>query len=247
MEEEEKKREEKNYKIYFVIFITLLIISILWVIFAPMILTLSSESFDFTHTGEIGDTIGGIAAPVVGLLSAIGIYFSFNAQIQANKKISDQIFKSHQETNFTFMINELDKLKIEFYEFSFGRSSKGVLDYFLDQMKYYVNKESRIVANVPDFNDGLNLFDILMYEMEIYLNQLEEIKLSDEHRIAIKTKIWFYFLKSFKSNFEKVNEWSCTDPIEQRDDFSQRSETIKSRVEIIVRRINKFNPQLSEK
>jgi hypothetical protein len=40
---------------------------------------------DFTSTGQIGDTIGGITAPIVNLISAILIYLSFRQQLLANE------------------------------------------------------------------------------------------------------------------------------------------------------------------
>ncbi|MBW8244022.1 hypothetical protein K1F50_14535 [Muricauda oceani] len=38
----------------------------------------------FSDTGEIGDTIGGISAPFIGLVAAFLVYKSFEAQIKAN-------------------------------------------------------------------------------------------------------------------------------------------------------------------
>lgn len=43
------------------------------------------ESWDFSDTGQIGDTIGGISAPIINLIGAFLVYFSFKAQITANK------------------------------------------------------------------------------------------------------------------------------------------------------------------
>jgi hypothetical protein len=51
----------------------------------PWLLTRTWVSvIDFSSTGQIGDTIGGITAPFVGLLSALLIYRAFVVQVKAN-------------------------------------------------------------------------------------------------------------------------------------------------------------------
>lgn len=45
----------------------------------PALLTL----FDYSQTGQIGDTIGGIASPIIGILGAMLVYLSFQEQIDA--------------------------------------------------------------------------------------------------------------------------------------------------------------------
>jgi len=43
------------------------------------------DSWDFSDTGQIGDTIGGVTAPIINLIGAFLVYISFKAQIDANK------------------------------------------------------------------------------------------------------------------------------------------------------------------
>jgi len=68
-----------------------LIVGILFVILSPFIFTRPFGVFNFTDTGTIGDTIGGITAPITSLLGSILVYFALKAQIDANKLIQDQI------------------------------------------------------------------------------------------------------------------------------------------------------------
>jgi len=51
----------------------------------------SYPSWHFTTTGQIGDTIGGLTAPIIGLLNAILVYVTISVQIEANKKVQGQI------------------------------------------------------------------------------------------------------------------------------------------------------------
>lgn len=47
----------------------------------PFILSQFSSSLNFTQTGQIGDTIGGITGTVISFMGAIIVYLAFQAQI----------------------------------------------------------------------------------------------------------------------------------------------------------------------
>ena len=69
---------------------------LLWVgvpfcLLTPLIFTRSLGYFDFTNTGNIGDTIGGITAPFINILGAILVFLALKAQIQANLIVQEQI------------------------------------------------------------------------------------------------------------------------------------------------------------
>lgn len=73
----------------------IVLIFILWVLVSPILFTQFSI-VSFSHdgsTGQIGDTIGGITAPAIGLLSAILLYLALTKQIENNNIIV-------QESNF---------------------------------------------------------------------------------------------------------------------------------------------------
>lgn len=82
-----------NYKI------VLLIIGITLMLFGSLAIFTQPyywKTFDFSQTGQIGDTIGGITAPIINVIGAILIYLSFKAQIRANK-IQFQLFSQEIE------------------------------------------------------------------------------------------------------------------------------------------------------
>lgn len=65
----------------------LLVIGITFILLSLYIFTRPAyfESWDFSNTGQIGDTIGGITAPIINLLGALLVYISFQEQVKANK------------------------------------------------------------------------------------------------------------------------------------------------------------------
>ena len=55
------------------------------------------ERFNFSETGQIGDTIGGITAPFMSLIGAFLVFYALKAQVKANELIQDQIEKDNYE------------------------------------------------------------------------------------------------------------------------------------------------------
>jgi len=55
-----------------------------------------NERFNFSVTGQIGDTIGGITAPFLNLIGAFLVFYALQAQVKANELIQDQIDKDNE-------------------------------------------------------------------------------------------------------------------------------------------------------
>lgn len=64
--------------------------AITWIIAFASVFLFTSEAFAprfvFTKTGEIGDTIGGITAPIIGVIGAALTFLAFFIQYKANEK-----------------------------------------------------------------------------------------------------------------------------------------------------------------
>lgn len=84
----------------------------------PAILTYKDWSImDFSNTGPIGDTIGGITAPFMSLIGGGLVYLALREQIKANKIITDQIGLAQWEKRIMYFKNELDNFT---YSYSIG-------------------------------------------------------------------------------------------------------------------------------
>ena len=57
---------------------------IIFAFVSPWLFTRGWTKIDFSNTGQIGDTIGGLTAPFINLLSAILVYLAFKEQIESN-------------------------------------------------------------------------------------------------------------------------------------------------------------------
>lgn len=72
-------------------------------------------NWNLSDTGNIGETIGGITAPIFGLLGAVLIYLSFQAQIEANrvqlKKMEEDKIQSSKKAVFENYMRSFDEIK----------------------------------------------------------------------------------------------------------------------------------------
>lgn len=69
-----------------------LAIGIILILIAPFVVTRQAifSEFDFHETGQIGDTIGGITAPILSLVGSILVFLALKAQINANAIVINQ-------------------------------------------------------------------------------------------------------------------------------------------------------------
>lgn len=71
--------------------------------FTPYIFTRNGV-VDFSNTGQIGDTIGGIMNPFIGIVSIIVMFLAFYMQFKANKILQSQYEKNQFENLFFEML-----------------------------------------------------------------------------------------------------------------------------------------------
>jgi hypothetical protein len=106
------------------------------IIVAPFIFTRNGLTFlDFTETGQIGDTIGGITAPFINMAGAILLYYTLMAQINANKTTQEQITTQHEIDDINQLYNNLkddiDKFRYESYNNSTNNKEETGKDIYI--------------------------------------------------------------------------------------------------------------------
>lgn len=105
----------------------LIIIAIVLAIFAffsPLIFT-RSGIVDFSDTGEIGDTIGGIMNPFIGMASIIVMFLAFYMQFKANQTMQFQ-FKINQFENQFFEMLKTHKENSNIISTTHYESEEGI-------------------------------------------------------------------------------------------------------------------------
>lgn len=107
------------------------VVVILLCFLAVIIFTLPSliGQFNLSTKGNIGDAIGGITAPLIGIISSILLYMALSRQVESN---IDQRLKNESDIIF-LLLNQLDSEISNFY-FKYNEGKEGKEK---EEIKYY--------------------------------------------------------------------------------------------------------------
>lgn len=175
METDIKKKEIKNWDTVTIILLILSGLIILFSFFAPYFFTKSAKNsdLDFTATGAIGDTLGGIMNPFIALVGILLTFLAFYMQIKANQ-IQKQIFFDgleieKQKENDSERKEHLTRLKV----------TKALLN---SMIKYYklsgnqLNDYSKLEKEQPLKTNTFNSSTSSSYQNFLKLDLLETYK-----------------------------------------------------------------------
>lgn len=156
------------------------VIGIIATLIAPTLMTRGLSEYDFTTTGQVGDTIGGTTAPIVGLLSIIFLIWTLWEQISFNKKqkdiSADDQFKSTFFNLLQVQRDIIDKISGEF-------SYLGHLvyeEYPKQNNEITIKKENKIFATIENNQNkedkkisGLEFFKSSRYQLRLIYEALD--------------------------------------------------------------------------
>ena len=155
------------------------IVGVLVLCLLPFLLTRKSISFlDYSTTGQIGDTIGGITGPIIALIAALLTFLAFWIQVQANKVQTRQFDKQDTDTkidrfenkfyqllnihrenvteiNISNVVNSRKAFVSMFKEFKFG--------YYSLKYVYKAQKKKRTINKILDEQDFVNISFIIFF------------------------------------------------------------------------------------
>jgi hypothetical protein len=100
------RKDQKPSSVKTNIKVLLVISGVLLILTSPWIFV---QLHEFEKTGDIGDTIGGITSPFVGLLGAIFVYYALREQIKANDMTVKQFADQDKD-------NKINRFENRFYE-----------------------------------------------------------------------------------------------------------------------------------
>ncbi|WP_312338565.1 putative phage abortive infection protein [Sphingobacterium sp.] len=162
------KYTEFSPTIKFLIWVALLLILIgFWM---PFLFTRKAliADFDFTSTGAIGDTFGGILNPFVALAAVIVTGLAFYMQYQANQQIQDQ-FKVQQFESQFYKLLDFHRENVKEMSFSlYGEDADG-----RKVFKLIVQQIETAYGEISPFFENLNLDGIVKND---FLASIKSIK-----------------------------------------------------------------------
>ena len=104
---------QKSYKIISKIFVTISLLLVVFGCFAPWLFTGEGcERLDFTGTGQIGDTIGGLMGPFIAMAGVFLTFVAFLMQVRANEIQREQLHKSFNIKQLEHKIESLHALQL---------------------------------------------------------------------------------------------------------------------------------------
>lgn len=103
----------KSYKIISIISVAISLLLVIGGCFAPWLFTGEGcDRLDFTKTGQIGDTIGGVMGPFIAMAGVFLTFVAFLMQVRANEIQREQLHKSFNLKQLEHKIESLHALQL---------------------------------------------------------------------------------------------------------------------------------------
>ena len=196
----------------------LIIMLLVLILLLPFFITRTLGFIDFSETGQIGDTIGGITAPIIGFVSAILIFVSFRAQIKANKIQFEIILEDRKNStnenyfkNIETLISSIEKADEIDLENSFNTltSSFTEIDNINSKPRYDKDESlssllSSIYPSLSHLTYHLSLFIQIKKKLDsaIYMEELD--------KTFFMATIKLIYLKNFRTELTRlINAYSA--------------------------------------
>ena len=196
-----------------------LLFGILLVMVSPFLLIHPAFLHLFSGKGDIGNAIGGITSPFVGLIGAILVYLSFEQQIEANQiqreALRNEILQDQIKNEYNTLEKHLAEIKDEFYNLKYKRGllstqlnhpnkektyqGDAALEAYSNDIKNYGDL---IYLDTIEFEYGIRYLLLLINTFD---EQLSESIIPDQQKYYLaKTFLYFYEAK-IKWQMELLN------------------------------------------
>jgi hypothetical protein len=178
-----------------------------------------NKVWDFSETGQIGDTIGGIMGPFINLFAAVLVFISFKEQVKANH-IQSKALQEEKTSNqdmrelnrYQGMSDEIktNTTNLEFIVYQNGYSHEngtipGINRTYrgLNAIDEYVQR----LENPRQFNDNYSRYGLFLGVQYILSSILEFCQQVDKN---VKDKLEREFLLNNMQKFYQINLKSFT-------------------------------------
>lgn len=153
--------------------LVILLFGIVGMFVLPYLITKTSWCFDLgvDDSNEIGDTLGGILSPFIGLISAFLVYLALRSQIEANNIIKGQFEQEKEskedemlfEKTYTMLNDLIDSLNNFSYEGHKGVSAffefmTGEFLFLTLRSKNHLDKKLELLNTMEDINQIVIFF-----------------------------------------------------------------------------------------
>jgi hypothetical protein len=209
-QEKQKLKTDFDWRVKTLLILAFLIILLSFIL--PFILTRPAINgdFDFTNTGQVGDTIGGLMNPFVALAGVIVTGLAFYIQYKANL-LQRELFNLEQEENKKQLQQQIDnqntQIKIQQFESQFYEMLKLHRENVTEmKINGYDFDESNGLKKVEKSTDGRKVFVTMQTEFESILSIYTKDNKLDKKSFQKCYKLFFSGLDEFVKAYpdEKV-------------------------------------------
>ena len=175
---------------------------------------------DFSSTGQIGDTIGGITAPIVNLLGALLVFFALKAQVDANSLIQAQIESQRQDElkkkNLQYFLEQFKTIREDINDFTYFKSEPGrhITHKGSDAFTHVLQDARRLNINSHKsiFQDSPKLFELqmLLVSIQNLILQLEKSDLEPDDKTFYRSLISYQYVSKINGAFQAHEKFRRT-------------------------------------
>jgi hypothetical protein len=207
-EEKNEKANTLQHKWLICVLLAVAALLISFSIYAPFFFTGKTfgTNFDFCDTGQIGDTIGGLANPFIALSGVVVTGLAFYMQYQANNQ-QREFFLREQADNkkkYEGQINHqnkqyrLQQFESQFYEM-IRLHRENVSEMKIDGYDFEEERATRRLTKIDAVTEGRKVFVTMQTELESILGVYKALYNNLDKQSFLKCyKIFFSGLTRFK-------------------------------------------------
>lgn len=201
-----KDQKPDNLSNYVLPFVSILFFGTLVVIMSVLVLNgpACCQVFNMgNQPNQVGDAIGGMTAPIIGLISAGLMFIAFYVQYNFNKEQSSRIDKEGIEKTYIFLYDELIGIEKSLLESIFKQDGvivdvhKSINDSFSNHNNF---RKSQTDKNLDYFINQIENADLL-------LTSILELKISNiQKRIAINraSNIYINYFSNLQEKLKQI-------------------------------------------
>ncbi|MGH1386700.1 putative phage abortive infection protein [Kordia sp.] len=233
-----KNKKEEDALISFSSGLSLLFIGLAIVGFLILLLPIFSSWYNYSTLGSIGDTVGGLLNPIVGIAAALLTFMAFYVQYLANQKVQRQLRMQQFESQFYEKVRlhkeNVNEISLHGYELM-RENTKTFADEAAkkeDMFRQITTSESQVIR----FTQGRQLFERMLFEVTACYELLEwHACEADNHTCAydeatlmqVAYRIVYYGINSYNNDvFEGISDETYIDKVKK--DFNHKRKEHKS-------------------
>ncbi|MFZ4400912.1 MAG: hypothetical protein ACOYO1_12825 [Bacteroidales bacterium] len=187
--------------VIFTVGITLIIIGSIFILIKFRFVNL----FNLNNLGELGDTIGGIAGPIINLLGAILVYKSFLIQIEANRI---QLENIEQERSFNSLWELYKESKNDIYNFEYlyirDNTQNVVLKGFHSFDRLIIELKNNYVNVISRRKFIINNIISILQNFSIIYKKINNSNISFDDKYLLNSKMNYLFSSQLENYIKEI-------------------------------------------